>query len=147
MNKLYRFSEMGISLITLVVTIMVMLILIGVVGTYTLETINESRESVTDREIANVREYVLGQQMLLYNDEYEMDSAYEDYILSSELAYVVCNSKLSENDINNIVDVNSADIDIKYKYFYMPASEKIFENKKFSANNITVQDVENDYIE
>ncbi len=146
MNKKNIYSENGISLITLVVTIMVMLILIGVVGKYSLDTIDESRDSVNTREIANVREYVLGQQMRLIGGEFEFDSSYSNKILTPDLAYVICSGKLTENEINNMIDVNAANIDIKYKYFYLPVSEKLFESTKFSGGNITVQDVANDYI-
>lgn len=136
----------GISLITLIVTIVVMLILIGVVGVYSFDTVNQGNESKDKREFVNVREFVLSKQAKIIAETDDIDTKYEDLVLNSELAYLVCENKLTDSEINNIVDVNLADIDLKYKYLYFQSEEKLFEDLDFTEGNLTVQDVRNDYI-
>lgn len=141
-------KQKGISLITLVVTIMVILILIGVVGKYSLENIRESTNAVMDSEFVNIRDFVLNVQNQMLIGDFEIDlNKYPDIVLSNELLYIIAKGKLQNTEINNIVDVNSADIDDNYKYYYFQAeSTDYFETRTFSKNNIRVQDVKYDYI-
>ena len=67
-------------------------------------------------------------------------------MLNTELIYLLCDGKLTSTEINNIVDVNSTDIDNKYKYYYFQAEDKVFEKTKFTSGDVTIQDVKNDYI-
>lgn len=141
-------NERGISLITLVVTIMVMIILISVVGKYSLENIQEATNAVMDSEFSNVRDFTLNvqNQMLVGDFEIELNK-YPDIVLSNELLYIIAKDKLQNVEINNIVDVNSADIDDDYKYYFFQAeSTDYFETRTFSKDNIRVQDVKYDYI-
>lgn len=137
----------GISLISLVVTIVVMLILIGIVGVYSLDTIKESHEAVAERELISVREYVLRQQIRIIDGEFSIDTdKYSNIVLTSELVYLLGSGKLTDTEINNIIEVNSADIDKNYKYYYFQSENKYFEDSEFSNDNLTFQDVKNDYI-
>ena len=140
-------NNKGISLITLIVTIMVMLILIGVVGTYSLETIMEANEAVAEREFANVRDFVLKQQTDIQTEKFDMNSSkYPELIISPELTFLLCDGRLTSTELGNIADVNTSEIDAKYKYYYFQADSKSFEDSELTNNGITVQDVQNDYI-
>ena len=141
-------NQRGISLITLVVTIMVMIILIGVVGKYSLENIQEATNAVMDSEFANVRDFALNVQNQMLVGDFDIDlNSYPDMVLSNELLYIIAKDKLQNIEINNIVDVNSADINDNYKYYYFQAdSTDYFETRTFSKDNIRVQDVKYDYI-
>lgn len=137
-------NQKGISLITLVVTMIVMIILIGVVGNYSLENIKKSNDAISAAEFANVREFTLKMQTNILAEDYKLDT--RKISLSNDLLYLLVGESLSVTDLNNIVDVNSADIPAECKYYYIPAEEKLFEDRKFTDGNITVQDVKNDYI-
>ena len=141
-------NQKGISLITLVVTIMVMIILIGVVGKYSLENIQEATNAVMDSEFANIRDFTLNVQNQMLVGDFDIDlNQYPDIVLSNELLYIIAKDKLQKIEINNIVDVNSADINDNYKYYYFQAdSTDYFETRTFSKDNIRVQDVKYDYI-
>ncbi|MBR3888713.1 MAG: hypothetical protein IKJ32_06405 [Clostridia bacterium] len=141
-------NQRGISLITLVVTIMVMIILIGVVGKYSLENIQEATNAVMDSEFANIRDFTMNVQNQMLLGDFEIDlNQYPDIVLSNELLYIIAKDKLQNIEINNIIDVNSADIDDDYKYYYFQAdSTDYFETRTFSKDNIRVQDVKYDYI-
>lgn len=140
-------NNKGISLITLTVTIIVMIILIGVVGVYSLDTIKRGHSAVARRELENVRNFVIRQSLRLDTNDFVIDVVkYPDIELSSEKTYALTMDKLSEQEINNIVSVNSSELDAKYKYYYIQATEKHFEDLDFSNNDITVRDVKYDYI-
>lgn len=142
-------NNKGISLITLIVTIMVMLILIGVVGTYSLDTIKKANEASLEREFANVREYVLRHKSSIELGTFDMESSkYPELVMAPELAYLFLlgDGKLLQDEVNNIVDVNLADIDAKYKYYFFQADSKCFEDPELSSSNLNVQDVKNDYV-
>ena len=141
-------NKSGISLITLVVTIMVMLILIGIVGKYSLENIQEATNAVMQSEFSNIRDFTLNIQNQMLIGEFEIElNKYPDIVLSNELLYIIAKDKLQNIEINNIVDVNSADIDDDYKYYFFQAeSTDYFETRTFSKDNIRVQDVKYDYI-
>lgn len=137
-------NQKGISLITLVVTMIVMLILIGVVGTYSLENIEKSNNAISESEFASVRDFTLNMQTKILAEEYEFDTSRIE--MSNELLYILADDSLSSVEMSNIVDVNSSDLDSIYKYHYIPADEKLFEDREFTKGNITIQDVKNDYI-
>lgn len=139
--------ESGVSLITLIVTIMVMFILIIVVGKYTLDNVKEANRAAELKEIAQVREYVIDKQANLDTDEVsQVLASHEDLVITAELLNTVANGKLSDSEVNAINDVNAAGLLPKYKYFYFPKSGKYFEDVEFSAGGLTVKDVKNDYI-
>lgn len=138
-------NQKGISLITLVVTMVVMLILIGVVGSYSLENIEKTNEAISESEFSNVRDFVLNMQSkIILDDDYEFET--QDIGMSNELLYLLADDYLSSVELSNIVDVNASDLDGKYKYYYISAEKKLFEDKTFTKGNITIQDVKNDYI-
>ncbi|MBQ8299454.1 MAG: type II secretion system protein [Clostridia bacterium] len=137
-------NQKGISLITLVVTMIVMIILIGVVGSYSLENIKKSGDAVSAAEFASVRDFTLKMQTKILAEDHKIDTS--KIGLSNDLLYLLVGESLSNTDLNNIVDVNSSDVPAECKYYYIPADEKLFEDKDFTKGNITVQDVKNDYI-
>lgn len=137
-------NQKGISLITLVVTMIVMMILIGVVGNYSLENIKKSNEAVSAAELASVREFTLKMQTKILAEDHKINT--DKIGLPKDLLYLLVGEKLTSTDLNNIVDVNDADIPAECKYYYIPADAKIFEDKEFTKGNITIQDVKNDYI-
>ncbi len=141
-------NNRGISLITLVVTIMVMLILIGVVGNYSLENIQRATESVKENEFASIRDFTFNVQNQILAEEFEIElDEYPDIVLNQEVLAVIGAGKLNATEQSNISDVNSAEISDNYKYYYFQAeSTNYFENKKFSDDNISVHDVKYDYI-
>lgn len=134
----------GISLIMLVIIMIVMVILIGIVGTYSLENINKSKNAVSKMEFSNVRDFALKVKTKIEMDDYEYDT--HDLVLANDLLYAMVDDKLTRTQQNDIVEVNGADIPSECKYLYIPASEKLFEDMKFTEDNITIQDVKNDYI-
>lgn len=137
----------GISLITLVITIIVMIILVGIVTTYSIDTIKKGHEAVAQRELENVRDFVIRQCIRMESEDFEIDlDNYPEIQLSNEKIYVLCNAKLSSQEIDNIVSVNSSDLDDNYKYYYLAADNKLLEDLKFSNDDITVRDVKHDYI-
>ncbi len=141
-------SNRGISLITLVVTIMVMLILIGVVGKYSLENIQKATDAVMENEFASIRNFTMNVQNQMYVGEFNIElNNYSDIVLGNELLHIIANGKLQPSEINNISDVNSADIDDNYKYYFFQAeSMDYFETTTFSKGNVVIPDVKYDYI-
>lgn len=137
-------DQRGISLITLVVTMIVMLILIGVVGKYSLENIEKSNNAISESEFANVRDFTINMQTKILTEDYEFDAS--QIGMTNELLYILAQDYLSSLELSNIVDVNSSDLPSQYKYYYIPAEKKMFEDKSFTKGNITIQDVKNDYI-
>lgn len=138
-------NQKGISLITLVVTMVVMLILIGVVGSYSLENIEKANEAIAESEFSNVRDFVLNMQSkIILDDDYEFET--KDIGMSNELLYLLADDYLSSVELSNIVDVNASNLDSKYKYYYISAEKKLFEDKAFTKGNITIQGVKSDYI-
>ena len=137
-------NQRGISLITLVVTMIVMLILVGVVGKYSLENIEDSNQAVSETEFASVRDFALNMQTKILIEDYKFDTTQIE--MSNELLYILAQDYLSDLELRNIVDVNSSDLPSQCKYYYISADKKIFEDKKFTKGNITIQDVKNDYI-
>lgn len=137
-------NQRGISLITLVVTMVVMLILIGVVGKYSLENIEKSNTAISESEFASVRDFVINMQTKILVEDYQFETS--EIELTNELLYILADDYLSSVEMSNIVDVNSSDLPAQCKYYYIPADKKLFEDKKFTKGNITIQDVKNDYI-
>ncbi|MBQ9280319.1 MAG: type II secretion system protein [Clostridia bacterium] len=137
----------GVSLITLIVTIMVMFILIIVVGKYTIDNVREANRASELREVAQVREFVIDRQARLDTDEIaSILSSHSSLLLTTAQADTVAKGKLTDSEISEIMNVNSADMHAKYKYFYLPKSGNYFEDSEFAAGGITVKDVKNDYI-
>ena len=141
-------SNKGISLITLVVTIMVMLILIGVVGKYSLENIQKATDAVMENEFASIRNYTMNVQNQMYVGEFNIElNKYPDIVLGNELLHIIANGKLQPTEINNISDVNSADISDNSKYYFFQAeSMNYFETSTLSKGNVVIPDVKYDYI-
>ncbi len=140
-------NQKGISLITLIVTIMVMLILLGVVGKYSLDSILESQNAVSTKEMSDVRSYVLSMQSKIIAGDFNINVAeYPEIVLSSDLLYTIAYNKLTDSEIGSIIDVNSSSLNDNYKYYFFQASNKLFEDTKFSENGLVVQDVKGDYI-
>ena len=141
-------KDRGISLITLVVTIIVMIILVGIVGVYSIDTIKNGHKAVAKRELENVRDFVIRQCIRMGSNEFDINlEKYPEIELSSEKIYALSEGKLNNQEISNIISVNSADdLDNKYKYYYLQADKKYFEDEEFSNSDITVRDVKNDYI-
>ena len=140
-------NNKGVSLITLVVTIMVMLILLVVVGKYSFDNIVEANKAVDIREVADVREFVLDRQIRINDDDViELLSNYSTLVLTAEDTHKFLDGKISDDDIASIIEVNTSDLESRYKYFYLPKSGKYFDDYEFSANGIKIKDVKNDYI-
>lgn len=140
-------KEQGVSLITLIVTMMVMLILVGIVGKFSLDNIKQANEATKAREFAGVRDFVITMQLQIDDEAFEnVLKNNDDLIIDGNLAHVVAKGKLLDSEIDDIIDVNASDIDTKYKYFYLPATGKYFENPDFTASGMSVRDVKNDYI-
>ncbi len=137
-------NQKGISMITLVVTMVVMLILIGVVGNYSLENINKGNQAVSDAEFASVRDFTLNMQMRILLEDYKFDTT--EIQLTNELLYLLAEDELSTVEINNIIDVNSSNVSDECKYYFISSDKKMFEDLDFTEGNITIQDVKNDYV-
>lgn len=136
-------NNRGMSMITLVVTVIVMIILIGVVGIYSFDTIDKAYNASESREITAVRDFVLEQQMRVETDQFDK---YPSMELTTDELYMIADGKLTETEINNIIDVNTSNLSKQYKYYYVQASEKYFELPEFVQQGIAVQDVKGDYI-
>lgn len=141
-------KDSGISLITLVVTIIVMIILVGIIGVYSIDTIRNGHQAVAKRELENVRDFVIRQCIRMESNEFDINlEKYPEIELSPEKIYQLSEGKLNNQEISNIISVNAAeDLDNKYKYYYLQADKKYFEDEEFSNNDIIVRDVRNDYI-
>lgn len=140
-------NNQGISLITLIITIVVMLILIGVVGKNSIESIEESRNAVSSKEISDVNSYVLSLQGKIIAGDFNINLVdYPEIILNADLVYTLAYDKLTNIEINNILDVNNSTLSDNYKYYYFPASKRLFESDKFSQGGMTLQDIKGDYI-
>lgn len=137
-------NQKGISLITLVVTMVVMIILIGVVGSYSLENINKSNEAVSEMEFAQVRDFALNMQTRILLEDHKIDGS--QMLLTNELLYLLAEDHLSSVELNNIIDVNSAELPDEKKYHFISYEQKLFEDLEFTDGNITIQDVKSDYI-
>ncbi len=137
----------GVSLISLIVTIIVMIILIGIVGLYSMDTIKKGHEAVNKRELENVRDYTIRQKIRMDDDKFDVNlTKYPKIKLTSEMIYTLTDGKLTNQETSDIVSVNSSDLEDKYKYHYLQASEKYFEDSDFSNDDISVKDVKKDYI-
>lgn len=140
-------NQRGISLITLIVTILVMIILLGVVGKYSLDSIKEGQDAVSTKEISDVRNYVLSMQSKIIAGDFKINvDEYPEIVLSADLLYTIAYNKLTDSEIGSIIDVNASSLNNNYKYYYFQASNKLFEDTNFSENGLVVQDVKGDYI-
>lgn len=140
-------KQSGVSLITLIVTMMIMLILVGIVGKFSLDNIKKANESKRAREFAGIRDFVVTMQLQIDNEDFEnVLKSNDDLVLDGSLAHIVADGKLLDSELNAMLDVNAADIDAKYKYFYLPATGKYFSDPNFAIGGMTVSDVESDYI-
>lgn len=137
-------NQKGISLITLVVTMVVMVILIGVVGSYSLENISKSNEAVSEMEFAQVRDFALNMQTKILLEDRKINGS--EILLTNELLYLLAEDHLTSVELNNIIDVNSANLPDEKKYHFISYEQKLFEDLEFTDGNITIQDVKNDYI-
>lgn len=137
-------NQKGISLITLIVTMVVMMILIGVVGKYSLENVEKSNDAISTSEFVSVRDFTLNMRNKILLEDYEFETG--EIEMSNELLYILADEYLTSVEISNIVDVNSSDLPANCKYYYIPADKKMFEDREFTKDNITIQDVKNDYI-
>lgn len=137
-------NQNGISLITLIVVVVVMIILVGVVGMYSLENILKSKEANSEVEFSSVREFTLNMNSRIILEDYKFNT--NDIELPNDLLTLLIGDRLTNTDINNIVDVNSADLPDVCKYYYISSTSKKFEDRNFTEGNIQIQDVKEDYI-
>ncbi len=130
----------GITMMSLVITIVVMVIMISVVGYYSIESIENSHISDEKRELDNVLEYMALLKTKLLVDEFSLSDStvLEQDVLST------FNNILTETQINNISEVNLSTLDSKYKYHYV--TPEMLSDKSFSDEIAVVKDAKNDYI-
>lgn len=133
-------KENGVTIMTLVITIIIMVIMVSVAGFYSVDSINNSYKANAKKELADVVEYtsILKTELLLEKFELENET-----VISHEELYKL-EDKLLESQINKILEVNLSTLDANYKYHYL--TPKMLEDKVFSGGKINVKDVNNNYI-
>lgn len=133
-------NEKGVTLMTLVITIVIMVILISVAGFYSIDSIKNSYTANEEKEMADVVEYTTTLKTYLLIEEFSLS---EDTVLSIDELEAYENI-LTDTQINNIIEVNISTLDHNYKYHYIDA-EKL-KDKDFSNGKINVKDARNKYI-
>ena len=133
-------KENGVTIMTLVVTIIIMVILVSVAGFYSIDSINNSYKANEKKELADVVEYtsILKSELILENFELK-----EDTVVSHE-KFAELEDKLLESQINKMLEVNLSTLNPNYKYHYV--TSEMLEDKTFSGGKINVKDANNDYI-
>lgn len=133
-------NEKGVTIMSLVVTIIVMVILLSVAGYYSIDSIKNSHIANEEKELAEVAEYVGVLKTYLLVEEFSLSDA---TVVNQELLDTY-NDVLSGTQINKILEVNLSTLDASYKYHYINA-EKLAD-KSFSGGRINVKDAKNNYI-
>lgn len=134
-------NNKGVTIMSLVITIVVMVILISIVGYFSIDSIKNSYISNEKKEMADLQEYVLSRKAKLLNDEFNV-SGYE--LVTDEFLNWFANG-LAETEKQKIIEVNT-DIYLNenYKYFYITKDK--LNNESPTQEYIIVKDIKNNYI-
>ena len=142
-------NNRGVTMMTLVITIVVMVVLISVAGFYSLDNIENTYIANQKKELSDVVEYVSVKKAKLLIDKMDVNEEFgEDDgtspIVNINNLYDIA-SGLTERQLNNIIDVNSSEyLPDNYKYVYISA-EKL-NSKSIAKDDIVIKDAKNDYI-
>lgn len=142
-------NNKGVTMMTLVITIVVMIILISVTGYYSIDSIKNSYISREKNELSDIVEYVSVKKAKLLIDEMDVNEEFNDAsgqspVINIEELYLLA-SGLTETELNRIIEVNTyEDLTDNYKYLYITAD--MLNEQSFSTSDIVVKDVRNNYI-
>lgn len=137
-------NNKGITIMSLIITIVVMLILISIVGYFSIDSIKNTHMANDKKEMADIVQYVAAKKTKLLINEFDVEDEYADSVITSESLYLIA-SGLDEDIANKIIEVNTADnLDYNYKYIYIPAGR--FNAQSAINEDIVVRDVKNNYI-
>lgn len=133
-------NQKGVTLMSLVITIIVMVILLSVAGYYSIDSIKNSHIANREKEFVEVIEYVGVLKTYLLLEEFLLE---EDTVVTNERLYVYENI-IPGTQINKMLEVNLSALDPIYKYHFIDA-EKLAD-KDFTNGKINVKDAKNSYI-
>ena len=139
-------NNKGVTILTLVITIVVMIIMVSIVGEYTTTSIKNSYTATEKKELSSIVEYVSTQKTKILAYEVDIND-----LLNNSDNLVISLEELEKNapglgisKINTIVEVNVSELEDNYKYLYLTAQK--INDLKVSESGIKVSDVKNDYI-
>lgn len=137
-------NNKGVTLMSLVITIVIMVILISIVGYFSLDSIKNSYVANQKKELADVVQYVGSKKVKLLLEEFDVSEKFPDTVVTSEGLYLIANG-LSETNKNIILEVNSSDyLKDNQKYLYITAEKLNAES--MASDSIVVKDIKNNYI-
>ena len=137
-------NNKGITLMSLVITIVIMVVLISIVGYFSLDSIKNSYIANQKKELADVVQYVGSRKTKMLLDEFDVSEKFDGTVLTSEGLYLVAKGLL-ETDKNTILEVNASEyITDNQKYLYITADKLNAES--LVTDGVVVKDVKNNYI-
>lgn len=140
-------NNKGITLMSLIITIVVMVILLSIAGHFSLDSVKNTYTANEKKEMADVVQYVSALKVKLLLGDFNVSENFENIqskIVTEEALYLIA-SNLSENEMNKIKSVNEDSIlDTNYKYLYV--TSKDLNNSQISKTDVIVKDAKNDYI-
>ena len=137
-------NNTGVSLMSLIITVVVMVVLISIVGYFSLDSVKNSYTANEKKELSDVVQYVSVRKAKLLVDEFDVKEKYKDAILTEESIYLLAKG-LSESELALLVEVNnSSHLDDNYKYFYITAEN--LNRELASTEALIIKDVKNNYI-
>lgn len=133
-------KENGISLVSLIITIIVIILLTVIGGYYTIDTLNKNTRMDIEEELRNVEELVSVQRVNVQAGKYEVPS---DYIATDAQVDEKYGGLLSTEAIRIIKETNNnANISPVYKYHLMNQTDF---DKEF-ADDVNVRYVKREYL-
>ena len=140
-------NNKGVTLMSLIITVVVMVILLSIVGYFSLDSVKNSYTANEKKELVDVAQYVSAIKIKLLLGEFDINEEYENAqnkIVTSEAVHLIA-SGLTESELVKIKTVNETeDLDENYKYFYITAED--LKRESIAKENIVVKDPKNDYI-
>ena len=140
-------NNKGVTLMSLIVTIVAMVILISVVGYFSLDSVKNSYIANEKKEMADVLDYVSIKRARLLVQEFNVEEKFENIqnkVVTSEALYLIA-SGLTENDFNRIIEVNTASgLENNHKYLYITSED--LNNDSVRKDEIVIKDAKNNYI-
>ena len=140
-------NNKGITLMSLIITVVVMVILLSIAGHFSLDSVKNTYIANEKKEMADVVQYVSALKVKLLLGEFNVSENFENVqskIVTEEALHLIA-SNLSENEMDKIKSVNDDSfLDANYKYLYI--TSKDLKDSKISKTDVVVKDAKNDYI-
>lgn len=140
-------NNKGITLMSLIITIVVMVILLSIVGYFSLDSVKNTYIANEKKEMADVVQYVSALKVKLLLGDFNVNDNFENIeskIVTTEAMHLIA-SDLSVNEMNKIKSVNE-DLELDENYKYLFITSKDLNNSQIYKTDVIVKDAKNDYI-